>query len=147
MVKHIYKNFFSSKKELNASRQFWRELCHGVIPSKDAGLWKITFPETLIDDDSHQILNCYNESANKRFDITQAIPKHQEVRIGGHMDKLGEGFYEKPIDCFCLWCELSTESAEIAKKLIGQWVRPDITIEMMDKIISKESQKHRPAKS
>lgn len=128
---------FRTESELQEAVRFWYTLFYSLVPH-DAEKWVGKSVHVRYDEEEVlPTVGFYNKAQNKWLNIIQVNPSTRMFKIGGHIDRFGDEYFERLIDNFYLWCELTPESAEIAKRLITKWVEPETTLDEMGKFLEQ----------
>ena len=148
MVRHLYKNFLSNLEQYKAAEDFWRNLCEKTIV-KYLGQkhgWKVWLNVHFCDGtpflDGNPMYSLISPDSKKGIAIYQHEPTEDKIIFGAWMDKFGpidetQDFVEEIV----IGCELSEESAQLAKELIEIWVEGNTSYENMEIFIKERKNK------
>lgn len=142
MVKHLHTDFLSDGARFDAAAAYWQRLCSEVLRAHgQEDRWQPWFgihldrSQLIVEEGS--IHSLYSEVQNKAISIEQYPAKEDNIEIWARLGTFGEGVLEPPTSFMLLGCALSEEAANIARKLIELWVRPDTTTEQMEAAIAQ----------
>ena len=140
MVNHLYKNFLSNLQEYKACEIFWHDLCETILIKYYGHKhgWKVWLNVLFLD--GNPMYSLISPDSRKGIAIYQQDePTEEKIYIGAWMDKFG------PIDAthdfveeIVISCELSEESAQLAKELIEIWVEGNTPYENMEILIKEK---------
>ncbi|MGH7946715.1 MAG: hypothetical protein ACREH8_20140 [Opitutaceae bacterium] len=138
MPKHLFTEFLRDPEEYRGAQNFWHELCYSALHPAAARSWQPWLSHIDGGDDrSATIFSLWDETAHKGICIEQMGPASSEIQVGARMDVFGLNHLEQPVDFMVIWCELSKESAAVARRLIEAWSDPRMTRAEMSKAIDK----------
>lgn len=143
MVTHLFSDFLNNLDEYQSAESFWKDLCskelrlHSPVSDWQAWLTK-QFSDGTAFSDGNPIFDIVSPSTQIGIRIIQHEPTSNEIRITAWTATFGgEPGDEETVSELVIDCELSSESAEIAKRLIREWVEYDELLHGFESIIQR----------
>ena len=125
---------------------FWRDLCESILVKyygHEHG-WKVWLNTHFADGtpflDGNPMYSLISPDSRKGIAIYQQYePTTEKICIGAWMDKFGPiDVIQDYVEEIVIACELSEESAQIARELIEVWVEGNKSYEEMGKVIKEK---------
>lgn len=136
MNRHLYKGFSSDASAFSAAREFWATSINDlVVGAHQVGQWVpwLSYDQTRSNTpEEGPIFSTHSTRQKKALVLQQYEPTTDNMVVSARIDIFGEGYLEDPIPYLLISCELSSLSAEAAKRLIAAWIQPDMTKEGME---------------
>ena len=111
-----------------AAVQYWADLIAQEFSNAPAGdAWFAPWATVAFDDgteflDGNPIYSACSEMAKRGLIIQQLEPEHSDVLIRAWTGSFGESIDPDAIETLTIACELSEESAHVARDLIHEWI-------------------------
>ncbi len=143
MINHLYAHFLDDPEDYRRSEEFWTRLCRDVIKYRtstdDWSPWLTTaFADGTPFADGNPICNLMSPGLRRGIRIIQQPVSSQEPTITAFTEDFGHNPDEDEyVIELVVVCELSDESAKLARSLIAEWVGIDTDVNSFDSVIAR----------
>jgi len=141
MVQKLYQDFLESPDRYRACETYWEQLVDDVSKSlNQQGEWKRWIPRHFADGspfemDGNPIFDGRSQKLSRAFRIMQHPPVGDEIEIAAWLKAYEEEFADLPREELVLNLSLSEESAQLARELLGKWMKTSTTVDEMNQFI------------
>jgi len=146
MVHNLFEGFLDSEEKYEASERYWEQLVQDVTKSLDQqGQWEDRMPRGYVrwspaEVDGSPIFDGRSLKLDRGFRIFQQIPSGEDIKIAAWLKSYEEQYSHFPREVLVINLSLSEESAQMARNLLVMWMKPETTVEEMQRFISEHLQ-------
>lgn len=143
MAKRLHEHFLRTREEFLAARAFWQEIVDRVTALEGQGeKWPQWISDTKvggdpIDIDLLPIISGWSLACNRAFQIVQTNRRANNVTIAAWIREYDPEFHELPAAAMFIGLSISQETADLAEKLLAEWVKPGTTPAVMREVIDQ----------
>jgi hypothetical protein len=143
MVNLLFRGFLDSPDEYKACEAFWQKLVEEILQSiGQSGKWPRWIPptyadgKTLIEPDGSPIFDGKSARLHRAFRVMQhPATTEDEPEIFVWLKSYEKEYEDLPRNELVLNLSLSTESADLARRLLSKWLAPATTVDEMQALI------------